>query len=168
MIFIMRGTSCSGKDTFISKHFPVEHTVLSSDKIRLMLMNNCTDQTKNQIVFDLLRNILRTRTEMGVPFTVVNATNLKYKDCRGYVELANEYHQDVTVISIRPPSVEELYERSLLRSQSGGLFVPKEALERHHKSYFDSLESFKDRANAGEFTFIEIDQDYEVIDDKCL
>lgn len=165
MIFLIRGTSCSGKDTFISKHFP-EHTVLSSDKFRMMLFNDVLDQSKNQIMFEHLRNVLELRMQFGCPFTVINATNLKFKDCRPYFDLADKFHQGVTVISIDPPSVDELDRRSTERGMAGGLHVPRGVLERHFTSYYNCMPRFIEAMRmSSAYVFIRVGQDGEIINE---
>lgn len=164
MIFLIRGTSCSGKDTFCATHFP-SHTVVSSDQIRLLLTNDMKDQSKNSFVFDHLRLVLETRVRFGTPYTVVNATNLKFKDIVQYIELADKYGKGVTVISIDPPEVDELVKRMTLRAANGGLAVPVAVLQKHHASYFNSMERFKDAENDyANYKFIRISQEWDIVE----
>lgn len=163
MIFIIRGTSCSGKDTFIEKHFK-EHCVLSSDKFRLMLIDNMKDQSKNGVVFENIKHILEQRLRFGVAYTVINATNLKYKDCQDYFDLAERFGENVTVISIDPPSLEVLFERSKNRGSLGGLEVPNEVIERHYNSYFTSMDRFIEvTGKSDKFSFVRINQDWDFV-----
>lgn len=164
MVFIIRGTSCSGKDTFINKYF-APHTVLSSDMIRLQLFNNMKDQSKNKIVFEHLRHVLEMRLAFGAPYTVVNATNLKTKDVREYLDIANKLGADVTIISIDPPAIEELIRRSDQRELNGGLGIPDEVFQRHVPSYWNSMPAFEEMAKKGEFKWIRIGQDEEICDE---
>lgn len=166
MIFLIRGTSCSGKDTFCDKHFP-SHTVLSSDQIRLQLLNDMKDQTKNAIVFDHLRLLLDMRIRFGSPFTVVNATNLKFKDIHAYLDIAQTYGEEVTVISIDPPSVDELVRRMEKRSSEGGLEIPVSVLEKHHDSYFNCMDRFVEATEMySNYAFVRIDQEWNIVNDS--
>lgn len=164
MIFLIRGTSCSGKDTFCDKHFP-PHTILSSDQIRLLLTNDMKDQSKNTFVFDHLRLVLETRVRFGTPFTVVNATNLKFKDIVQYIDIADKYGKSVTVISIDPPEVDELIKRMVLRAAKGGLAVPVEVLQKHHASYYNSMDRFKEaESEYANYKFVRIDQEWNIVE----
>lgn len=168
MLFIMRGTSCSGKDRFIDKNFE-RYAVLSSDWYRQVLTNDISNQRENGLVFDTIRQLLEIRLKNRVPYTVINATNLKLKSIKEFLELAYNYGEKVTVISIDPPEegLLELMARSKHRSEKeGGLFVPEEVLEKHLKTYQDSLLTFEDRAMRGEFLFVRIDQNYDIVDRK--
>lgn len=164
MLFIMRGASCSGKDSFIKKNF-TDHTVLSSDWYRKVLTNDESNQQQNGLVFDTMRQILEIRLKNRVPYTVINATNLKMKSISEFMVLARKFGEKVTVISIDPPTVEELHRRSCGRSENGGLYVPLEVLQRHHDSYFNSLVGFEKYAqdNSDSFSFVRIDQDYNIL-----
>ncbi len=169
MLFIMRGTSCSGKDRFIDLNFE-RHMVLSSDWYRKVLTNDVSNQQQNGLVFDTIRNLLEIRLKNRVPYTVINATNLKLKSVKEFLELAWLYGERVTVISIDPPACEdplkELVRRSHERASQGGLFVPEEVFAKHLESYQNSLPSFEERAMKGEFLFVRIDQAYEIVDKK--
>lgn len=162
MLYIIRGTSCSGKDTFINKNFD-EHCVLSSDKIRLLLTNDMKDQSKNKMVFEYLKHTLELRLTNGCFYTVINATNLKYRDVDDYVQMAKKLGFPVTVISIDPPSLEELYRRSKERGENGGLFVPDEVIFRHYNTYYEAIPRFMELANDGEFKFVRVNQKGELV-----
>lgn len=163
-IFIMRGTSNSGKDYFCDRNFE-PHTVLSSDVIRLQLLNSMEDQSQNRRVFEHLREILETRLSMGCPYTVINATNLKFKSCKDYLFLAKKYGASVTFISIDPVEIDVLKDRRNSRVLNGGLYVPDEVLERHIHQYHESIGPFIKEAESNEnISFIRIDHDWRVIE----
>ena len=164
MLFIMRGTSCSGKGTFVKQHF-APHCVLSSDWYRQVLTNDVENQQQNGLVFDKIRDILEIRLKNRVPYTVIDATNLRMKSVKEFLDLAEKFGEKVTVISIAPPSVDELAVRSSKRAAEGGLYVPREVLERHHDSYFNSLANFQ---VCDKFHFVEIDQKHNIIFGKSL
>lgn len=165
MLFIMRGTSCSGKDTFIEQHFE-PHTVLSSDWYRKVLTNDVTNQQQNGIVFDHIRMVLEQRLKNRLPYTVINATNLKMKSISEFLDLAEKFGERVTVITLDPPEKEELIRRSKHRGSLGGLETPEDVLERHWESYYNSLPAFYEKADkyrGAEFTIVRINQDHEII-----
>lgn len=168
MLFIMRGTSCSGKDTLIEKHFEA-HTVLSSDWYRKVLTNDITNQQQNGIVFDTIHKLVEARLKNRLPYTVLNATNLKMKSSSDVLDIAEKYGENVTVISIDPPEVEELIRRSKARSEAGGLYVPEDVLKRHYDTYYAAMPAFMERAMKSvdnEFTFIRIDQNGNVVEEN--
>ena len=163
MLFIMRGTSCSGKDTFIHTHFPNQNHVLSSDNFREMLLGDRSSQQHNARVFDMMTEILEIRFINKVNWTVLNATHLRIRDCNQVIELCKKHHVPFTFISIEPPSVEELVERNRKRWLMTGMNIPESVLTKHHERYYNNLENFhKEAIHNPLCTFIEIDQQYKV------
>lgn len=167
MLFIMRGTSCSGKDTFIKQHFGGECSphVLSSDRFREILFGSIeTRHNQNEAVFRTMYEILEHRISSRVQWTVLNSTNLKLSNCNKAINICKKYKTPYTIISIEPPKVDELYERSVNRSLHGGLFVPRDVLERHYETYRNNTQYFIEEAvNSKLCSFIEIDQSHEVL-----
>lgn len=167
----MRGTSCSGKDTFIQKHFnqdgSASYNIVSTDDMRMLLLGTMTDISKNHIVFEFCHNIVRQRLANMLDFTVFNATNLQFKDVKPLLDIADETGTSVTVVSIIPPSVDILIERSYGRSQSGGLFIPQEALIKHHFRYEACKPAFIEHArkNMHKFKWVEVDQEWNVVNE---
>lgn len=166
MIFMMRGTTCSGKDTFIEKHFKdafQDGAIFSSDMFRKMLCGDVHVQKYNKQVFEMMHNIIESRLANKVAYTVYNATNLKMRDASNILELAKKYHTPVTIISIIPPELDELVRRNEERCEKTGFYIPKHVIEKHHKQYFECLGPFiKEAENNSHVKFVEIDQDYEV------
>ena len=166
MLFIMRATSCSGKDRFIDIHFHNRNHVLSSDDFREILLGDRASQQQNTVVFDTIHSILETRFINRVSWTVLNATNLRIKDCNKTIELCKKYGIPFTVISIQPPTVEELILRNQKRASQGGLDIPDNVFSRHVERYYNNLSNFHLEANNNPLCkFIEIDQDYKVKDE---
>lgn len=166
MIILMRGTSCSGKGTFIRDNFgdEIKNHVLSSDQFRELLCGTITEQRQNKMVFDTIRMILENRLTNRVPLTILDSTHLRFKDCIEVVDLGKKYHTPVMVISIKPPSMEELKARNEARRDDTGFYVPEGVLENHYNRYTASMEPFIKEAMYNEyFKFTEIDQEYEVI-----
>lgn len=167
MLFIIRGTSCSGKDTFIDKYFQ-RANVLSSDEFSVMLTGKMGSNGQTPAIFDFLFGALEHRLRYGVAYTVLNATNLRVRDCSRAIEAAKGLGVPVTFISIDPPPLNDLIERSMKRGEEGGLQTPAVVLERHYLRYFDNLNNFKKLVKENDHvTFIRIDQDYEVIENEA-
>lgn len=163
----MRGTSCSGKDTFIKQHFEDPQTsshVISSDRFREMMFGTPVIQRYNKQVFDVLYQVLESRISSHVKWTVYNATNLKMSDCNKAIEICKKYRVPYTIISISPPTIDELHHRSLERRDYGGLYIPESVLEKHYHNYYNNMQYFVEEAvNSKLCSLIEIDQDYQVI-----
>jgi len=161
----MRGTTCSGKDTFIKKYFPNQNHVLSSDTFRKILLGDITSQQHNKRVFDMIHEILECRFLNRVNWTVLNATHLRMRDCTAPIELCKKYRVPYTFISITPPDIEELQKRNQLRSLSSPLLIPDSVIEKHYNRYEASKEPFLKEAQYSPLcTWIEIDQDWQVVD----
>jgi len=164
MLFIMRGTSCSGKDTFINDHFPDRLNVLSSDDFRQMMYGSVHEQRHNDKVFKTMYEIMELRFQHKAEWTVLNSTNLRIRDIQKPIELCKKYHVPFTILSIQPPELEELKRRNNQRSLETGFFVPENVLERHRDRYFNALEPFiQEAANNIHCTLIEVDQDEKVL-----
>lgn len=164
MIFLMRGTTCSGKDTFIKQHFNEESAVFSSDKFRKMLCGDVHIQQFNNKVFETMHEIIEFRVANRVDYTVYNATNLKMKDASSIIEIAKKYQCPVTIISIKPPEIEELHRRNNKRHMEEGFLIPENVITKHYERYFNCMDRFVEEATYnGLVKLIEIDQDYEVI-----
>lgn len=165
MLFIMRGTSCSGKDTFANKHFPDTANHLSSDFFRQMLLGNINDQRNSDQVFGLMYQILETRFQHKAEWTVLNATNLRMRDLQKPIELCKKYHVPFTILSIEPPPVPELMRRNQHRYATGGdILIPDNVLHRHYERYYNCMPAFIEEAVNNEYcSFIEFDQTEQVL-----
>lgn len=164
MLFIMRGTSCSGKDRFIDQNFPNRNHVLSSDNFREMLLGDISSQQHNKRVFEMIHEIMECRFLNRVNWTVLNATNLRIRDVGIPIELCKKYHVPFTFVSIVPPTLEVLKERNQYRSMTSSLLIPDTVLEKHLNRYEASKEPFLKEATYNTLcTFIEINQAWEVV-----
>lgn len=164
MLFIMRGTSLSGKDTFINSTFNRPNNVLSSDNFRELLFGDMSYQGQNNVVFDKMYTILEHRLIYKVEWTVLNATNLRMKDISIPVGLCGLHQEPFTIISIQPPSLEELMFRAEQRIKDGGINIPTHVLTKHLARYEGSLDSFVAEAKHNPLcTFVEIDQNHDII-----
>jgi len=165
MLFIMRGTSCSGKDKFIEENFPNKNHVLSSDNFRELMLGDITSQHHNKRIFETMYEILECRFLNRVNWTVLNATNLRYRDVSTPIELCKKYQVPFTFISIMPPDLDELKRRNELRALSSPLRIPESVLEKHLNRYEASKEPFIKEAMYDPLcTWIELYQNWEVVE----
>lgn len=165
MLFIMRGTSCSGKDVFISQSFPDSNHVISSDVFRELLLGDITSQQHNDRVFGMMLEVLEYRLLNRVEWTVWNSTNMRFKDIHKVIEMCKKYHEPFTFISINPPSFETLRERNEKRKDIIGMDIPDSVFERHLHRYEASKSPFQKEAVYNDLcTWIEIDQDHNVLE----
>src|SRR5690606_22088875 len=111
------------------------HAILSSDDMRERLTGDMSNQRFNKQVFDTLRSMLEIRLNAGCMYTIIDATNLKWKDSYGFIEIAQKAGAKGSVVNFTPPSLEELVERVENRYSTGGLLVPKDVLERQIETY---------------------------------
>lgn len=152
-VFIARGVSCSGKSTELSKHFP-DSCILSSDKMRVMLTGDESNQRFNAQVFDTMQQILTVRLKAGALYTVIDATNLKWKDSVKFIDIAESAGAIINVFNFPILPVDELFARSESRAAKGGLFVPKDVIERQVKTYTDCTDSYIEQCQKRNVDFI--------------
>lgn len=161
MIFIIRGPSCSGKDTFVNQHFK-DHCVLTRDQFRLALFDDVNEQNKSDLVTEYMQHTLELRLRFGTGYTVINSTNLRYADISGVLSLAKKFGRKVSVISIDPPSLEELIRRNEVRV--AGAKRTNSSLEKHIMKYYSFMPRFVEVAEYDpDFTFTRINQSWEVV-----
>ena len=86
-VVVLIGLPGSGKSTYLKK---MGLTGLASDRIRLWLTDDETDQSVQRRVFSVLRYLLRQRLAIGRPVTYIDATNLTKRERRPYLEIARK------------------------------------------------------------------------------
>ncbi len=94
-LILLVGLPGSGKSTYAAEQ---GWTVLSSDELRRVLLDDARDQTANRAVFALLRRVLRMRLELRRPVTCIDATNLTPYERRPYIKTAQLYDADIEAV----------------------------------------------------------------------
>jgi predicted kinase len=87
-IILAVGLPGSGKSTYFRKR---GIQPLSSDTLRGWLLDDETDQSRQNEVFSALRLLLEIRLHLGRKETYVDATNLTVRDRRPYIQLARRF-----------------------------------------------------------------------------
>jgi predicted kinase len=87
-IVLAVGLPGSGKSTWLQQN---EANPISSDAIRLQLMDDEGNQTVNGRVFELIRVLLRHRIELRRSVTFIDATNLTRKDRKPFITMARQH-----------------------------------------------------------------------------
>jgi protein phosphatase len=112
-LVVLIGATGSGKSTFAAKNFlPTE--VVSSDRCRAMVSDSETDQDVTADAFDLVREMAGKRLK-NRRLAVIDATNVRPADRKGWIELARRWHA-LPVAIVLDASVDACVERSKGRS----------------------------------------------------
>lgn len=99
-LVVLIGSTGSGKSTFAARHFaPTE--VISSDYCRGLVSDDETDQSVSGDAFELVRAIAEKRLKHR-RLTVIDATNVRAADRKGWIELARRWHALPVAIVIDP------------------------------------------------------------------
>jgi protein phosphatase len=100
-LVVLVGASGSGKSTFARKHFlPTE--ILSSDYFRGLVSDDENSQAATKDAFESLYYIASKRLANS-KLTVVDATNVRPEDRKGFVQLAKEFHCFAVAIVLDMP-----------------------------------------------------------------
>jgi len=87
-VVLLVGPSGAGKSTFAKQHFSSTE-VLSSDYFRSLVSDDENEQSATQDAFDLLYLVAQKRL-LRKKLCLIDATNLRPEDRRGFVDLARE------------------------------------------------------------------------------
>jgi protein phosphatase len=123
-LVVLIGASGSGKSTFAGKHFrPTE--VVSSDTCRGLVCDDENSQAASADAFELVRAIAELRLK-NRKLTVIDATNVRASDRKGWIALARRWHALPVAIVINP-GVDICIARNKLRPdrQFGGQVVQR-------------------------------------------
>jgi predicted kinase len=96
------GLPASGKSRYLAD---LGVNPITSDAIRLQLVDDETDQTINARVFAAVRYLLRERIALRRPLTYIDATNLTRRDRRPYIAMAREHDCRVEALWFDTPLV---------------------------------------------------------------
>lgn len=111
-LVVLIGSSGSGKSTFAAKHFlPTE--VVSSDRCRALVSDDETDQGVSADAFDLVREIAGKRLKHR-KLAVIDATNVRPTERKGWIELARQWHA-LPVAIVFDPGIDVCIERNKAR-----------------------------------------------------
>lgn len=111
-LVVLIGASGSGKSTFAAKHFlPTE--VISSDRCRALVCDDETDQGATSDAFDLVREIAGKRLK-NRKLAVIDATNVRPADRKGWIELARQWHA-LPVAIVFDPGIDICIDRNKAR-----------------------------------------------------
>ncbi len=127
-LVVLIGATGAGKSNFAARHFkPTE--VVSSDRCRGLVSDDETDQSVSADAFDLMRTMIEKRLKHR-RLAVVDATNVRAADRRGWIELARRWHA-LPVAIVVDPGIGVCIERNRLRPDRppGGDVVKRMASE---------------------------------------
>ncbi|RAK58205.1 polynucleotide kinase-phosphatase [Phenylobacterium deserti] len=111
-LVVLIGATGSGKSSFAAKHFrPTE--VISSDHCRGLVSDDETDQSVTADAFELVRAIAEKRLKHR-RLTVIDATNVRAADRKGWIEVARRWHA-LPVAIVIDPGVKVCIERNQRR-----------------------------------------------------
>ena len=111
-LVVLIGASGSGKSTFAAKHFaPTE--VISSDHARGLVSDDETDQSVSADAFELVRAIAEKRLKHR-RLTVIDATNVRPADRKGWIEIARRWHA-LPIAIVVDPGISVCVERNKAR-----------------------------------------------------
>jgi protein phosphatase len=130
------GPAGSGKSTFAAKHF-LPTQVVSSDDCRSRLSDDPNNQEITLLAFKLMHFILEKRLLLR-RLTVADATNLKRKDRRPLVEVANRFGFNLAAIVFNV-SLDICLERNAGRARA----IPTDAIVTQHAHLQSTLASIK-------------------------
>lgn len=130
-LVVLIGATGSGKSCFAAKHFKSTE-VVSSDRCRGMVSDDETDQSVSADAFDLMRTMIEKRLKHR-RLAVVDATNVRAADRKGWIELARRWHA-LPVAIVVDPGISVCIERNRLRPERpfGGDVVRRMASEIRH------------------------------------
>ncbi|MBI1955753.1 MAG: ATP-binding protein [Acidobacteria bacterium] len=121
-VILAVGLPGSGKSAYFARR---GIQPLSSDTLRLWLLDDETDQSAQHWVFLALRSLLRIRLLLGRQRNYVDATNLTPQERRPYIRLAARYGYQVQAIYFDIP-MEVCQRRNRRRHRK----VPDKAMEK--------------------------------------
>jgi protein phosphatase len=111
-LVVLIGATGSGKSTFAAKHFAATE-IISSDYCRGLVADDETDQSVSADAFELARAIAEKRLKHR-RLTVIDATNVRAADRKGWIEIARRWHA-LPVAVVVDPGISVCVERNKAR-----------------------------------------------------
>lgn len=134
-VIVMMGIPGSGKSTHAKKMLATDqiHNVICPDDIREELTGDAANQNRNQEVFEIAHERLRSALERdeGVVF---DATNLTYKAQDAIRNVCEPFNATMELHIMCVP-----YEVCVERNKARDRVVPEHAMERMTKQFLDSF-----------------------------
>ena len=122
---LLVGLPGCGKSTWVkSKLIPGISGVLSSDRVRELLVDDATNQNIHARVFRVIRDLLKHRLELRRPVTYIDATNLTPKERRPYIKLAELFDGEIEAVFFDVPA-----EECIRRNRGRERIVPDEVIQ---------------------------------------
>jgi len=112
-VIVLIGIPGSGKSTWAAKQ---NATVISSDELRGVLSGDVKNQDIHAKVFATMRYLLRTRLELGATPTIIDATNIRRKDRKAWLQIAHKFGASVDAVLFDLP-IEVALERNRKRDR---------------------------------------------------
>lgn len=125
-VVLLIGLPGSGKSSYCQRH---RLPTLSSDGLRLAILDDAGEQRQPELVFGALRYLLRARLRAGRPQTYLDATSLSRDERRPWLAIAADFSYPAGALFFDVP-VEVCARRNRQRALAGGLEVPEAALAR--------------------------------------
>jgi len=126
-LIVLIGATGSGKSTFARKHF-LATEVVASDTARALVSDDENNQDVTADAFGLVREIAARRLKHR-KLTVIDATNVRAPERKGWVELAREYHA-LPVAIVLDPGLDVCVARNRARPERNfGPGVPQRMIE---------------------------------------
>ena len=118
-IVLLVGLPGSGKSTWASG----KKGVLSSDAVRELLADDPNNQNIHARVFRVIRELLKQRLDLRRPLTYIDATNLRPKERRPFLKLADRFDAEIEAVYF-DVTLEECIQRNRARDR----VVPDEVI----------------------------------------
>jgi predicted kinase len=136
-ITILIGPSGSGKSTYarFMTEFQSDSIILNADTMRGVLCNgNIGDQSKNELVFSAVFNMLEYFCRMGSEHIVIDNTNLSKISRKRFIEIGKKYNYDVDAVYF-PIDAESCKNNIATRAKNGGLNVPEHVVDKQFAKF---------------------------------
>jgi len=121
-IVVLVGLPGCGKTTYLEQ---MGANGLSSDAVRKLLVDDETDQSIHDRVFQTIRYLLRHRIELRRPVTYIDATNLTPEERSPYIGIGKSYGCQLEAVFFEVP-LEVCRERNARRRR----VVPEDVMKK--------------------------------------